>query len=136
VVGHYLAATGITGNRDRRCRDIIRYTAAWGSKKRAEMLKVDGGRLWSDLMTMGAIGATERGGSSRAALSDADRDARNLFVYWAKEAGLAITIDKLGNLFARREGADPAQHAIKLASWRLCVEMAPDHHRRQTGAAA
>jgi len=80
------------------------------------MLKVDGERLWSDLMTMGAIGATEHGGSSRAALSDADRDARNLFVYWAKEAGLAITIDKLGNLFARREGADPGLPPVMVGS--------------------
>jgi N-carbamoyl-L-amino-acid hydrolase len=80
------------------------------------MLKVDGERLWSDLMTMGAIGATPRGGSFRAALSDADRDARNLFVYWAKEAGLAITIDKLGNLFARREGSDPGLPPVMVGS--------------------
>lgn len=70
------------------------------------MLRIDGGRLWSDLMTMGAIGATARGGSFRMALSDADRDARNLFVHWAKEAGLAITIDKIGNIFARRAGIE------------------------------
>jgi N-carbamoyl-L-amino-acid hydrolase len=41
----------------------------------------------------------------RPALSDADRDARNLFVYWAHEAGLKVTIDRVGNIFARRDGA-------------------------------
>jgi N-carbamoyl-L-amino-acid hydrolase len=95
---------------------LFKLGGSLGNKKRAEMLKVDGERLWSDLMTMGAIGATERGGSSRAALSDADRDARNLFVYWAREAGLAITIDKLGNLFARREGADPGLPPVMVGS--------------------
>ena len=70
-------------------------------------VRIDGERLWSDLMTMAAIGATANGGSYRTALSDADRDGRNLFVHWAKEAGLTVTIDKIGNIFARREGQDP-----------------------------
>ncbi|MGM4916448.1 hypothetical protein [Tardiphaga sp. 813_E8_N1_3] len=69
-------------------------------------VKVDGDRLWSDIMTMAAIGATANGGSYRTSLSDADRDGRNLFVHWAKEAGLAVTVDKIGNIFARREGQD------------------------------
>ena len=70
------------------------------------MLKIDGQRLWSDLMTMAAIGATAQGGSYRPALSDADRDARNLFVHWAREAGLAVSVDRIGNIFARRDGTD------------------------------
>jgi N-carbamoyl-L-amino-acid hydrolase len=70
------------------------------------MLRVNGERLWSDLMTLGSIGATARGGSHRTALSDGDRDARNLFIHWAKEANLAITIDQIGNIFARRSGTD------------------------------
>ena len=49
--------------------------------------KIDSGRLWSDLMTMGAIGATDGGGSYRPALGDADREARGLFRFWAEEAG-------------------------------------------------
>ena len=70
------------------------------------MIRVDGERLWSDLMTMAAIGATANGGSYRTALSDADRDGRNLFVHWVKEAGMTVTIDKIGNIFARRSGMD------------------------------
>ena len=77
---------------------------------------VDGGALWRDLMTMGAIGATARGGSYRTALSDADRDARNLFVLWAKDANLSVTIDRIGNIFARREGSDPSQPPIMVGS--------------------
>lgn len=79
-------------------------------------LKVDGDRLWSDLMTMAAIGATVNGGSYRTSLSDADRDGRNLFVHWAKEAGLSITVDKIGNIFARREGQDPSLAPVMMGS--------------------
>jgi N-carbamoyl-L-amino-acid hydrolase len=69
---------------------------------------IDGARLWSDLMTIGTLGATPRGGSDRLALTDADRDARALFAHWCQEAGLALTVDAMGNMFARREGSDPA----------------------------
>lgn len=79
-------------------------------------LKVNGDRLWSDLMTMAAIGATANNGSYRTALSDADRDGRNLFVHWAKEAGLSVTVDKIGNIFARREGTDPSLAPVMMGS--------------------
>jgi N-carbamoyl-L-amino-acid hydrolase len=69
---------------------------------------VDAARLWSDLMTIGTIGALSRGGCDRLALTDADRDARSLFAYWCREAGLALSIDAMGNMFARREGTDPS----------------------------
>ncbi len=71
-------------------------------------MKIDGDRLWSDLMTLGAIGALPRGGCDRLALTDADSDGRNLFVHWCREADLAVTIDAIGNTFARREGSDPS----------------------------
>ncbi len=67
---------------------------------------IDAPRLWSDLMTLGAIGALQRGGCDRLALTDADRDGRGLFAHWCREAGLALTIDAMGNMFARREGRD------------------------------
>jgi N-carbamoyl-L-amino-acid hydrolase len=69
---------------------------------------IDAERLWSDLMTLAAIGALPRGGCDRLALTDADRDGRNLFVHWCSEAGLAVSIDAMGNIFARREGSDPS----------------------------
>jgi N-carbamoyl-L-amino-acid hydrolase len=69
---------------------------------------IDAQRLWSDLMTLGAIGALPAGGCDRLALTDADRDGRGLFAHWCREAGLALTIDAMGNMFARREGSDPS----------------------------
>ncbi len=75
-------------------------------------LAIDGGRLWSDLMTLGAIGGLPRGGCDRMALTDADRDGRNLFAHWCREAGLTLSIDAMGNMFARREGTDASLAAV------------------------
>jgi N-carbamoyl-L-amino-acid hydrolase len=55
-------------------------------------------------MEMAKIGATARGGSKRLALSDLDREGRDLFVRWCEEAGCAVTVDRMGNIFARRRG--------------------------------
>ena len=79
-------------------------------------MKIDGERLWSDLMTLGAIGALPRGGCDRLALSDADRDGRGLFAHWCHEAGLALTIDAMGNMFARREGTEPGLPPVMAGS--------------------
>lgn len=73
-------------------------------------------RLWADIMTMGAIGATQAGGSFRPAVSDADREGRNLFRFWAEEAGLTVSIDAIGNMFARREGTDAALAPLVIGS--------------------
>ena len=73
----------------------------------ARNLRIDGTRLWESLMEMAKIGATPKGGCCRLALTDLDREGRDLFVKWCKEAGCTIKIDKMGNIFARREGRNP-----------------------------
>lgn len=67
-------------------------------------LRINGDRLWDSLMQMAQIGATEKGGVSRLALSEEDRLGRDLFVRWAQEAGCSIRVDAMGNIFARRSG--------------------------------
>ncbi len=69
-------------------------------------LRANTDRLWDSLMQMAKIGATEKGGVCRLALTDLDKEARDLFVKWCKEAGCTIKIDKMGNVFARRSGKD------------------------------
>lgn len=69
-------------------------------------LRVNSERLWKSLMDMAKIGATEKGGVCRLALTDLDKQARDLFVKWCTEAGCTIKIDKIGNVFARRAGKD------------------------------
>ncbi|MGI4719644.1 MAG: Zn-dependent hydrolase [Janthinobacterium lividum] len=70
--------------------------------------RIDGERLWRSLMDLAAIGATEKGGVKRLALTDLDRQGRDLVVHWGREAGLAVTVDQIGNVFMRREGRNPA----------------------------
>jgi N-carbamoyl-L-amino-acid hydrolase len=70
-------------------------------------LKVNGERLWASLMELAEIGATAKGGVCRLAASDLDGDARRLFIRWCEEAGCAVSIDRIGNIFARRPGRNP-----------------------------
>jgi N-carbamoyl-L-amino-acid hydrolase len=72
----------------------------------ATNLRINADRLWDSLMEMAKIGATEKGGVCRLALTDLDKQARDLFCQWAKDAGCTIKIDKMGNIFARRAGKD------------------------------
>jgi N-carbamoyl-L-amino-acid hydrolase len=70
------------------------------------MLTVDAQRLWSSLMELARIGATAKGGVRRLALSEEDRRGRDCFVGWCRDAGLAVEVDAIGNIFARRAGSD------------------------------
>lgn len=69
-------------------------------------MNVKGDRLWESLMEMAKIGATEKGGCCRLALTDLDRDGRDLFSEWCKDAGCTLKVDKMGNIFARRAGTN------------------------------
>ena len=69
-------------------------------------LGINGDRLWDSLMEMAKIGATEKGGNCRLALTDLDREGRDLFVRWCEEAGCTVKVDRMGNIFARRPGRD------------------------------
>ena len=69
-------------------------------------LRVNGERLWDSLMEMAQFGATAKGGCCRFALSGEDKEGRDLFVAWCRDAGCHVTIDRMGNIFARRPGGD------------------------------
>jgi N-carbamoyl-L-amino-acid hydrolase len=71
-------------------------------------LRINGERLWASLMELAQIGATPKGGVCRLTLTDLDRQGRDLVLKWAREAGLAVTIDKIGNGFMRRAGRNNA----------------------------
>ncbi len=55
---------------------------------------------------MARVGATKGGGVHRLTLTDADKQARDLFAAWAEDAGLDLRIDEMGNMFARRSGRE------------------------------
>jgi beta-ureidopropionase / N-carbamoyl-L-amino-acid hydrolase len=67
-------------------------------------LRVNGERLWRSLMELARIGATAKGGVKRLALTELDRQGRDRFVGWAREAAMETRVDPIGNLFARRAG--------------------------------
>jgi beta-ureidopropionase / N-carbamoyl-L-amino-acid hydrolase len=70
-------------------------------------LRINAERLWDSLMQMAKIGATPKGGVKRLTLTDLDRQARDLFVTWCKQAGLSVSVDGVGNIFARRRAREP-----------------------------
>jgi beta-ureidopropionase / N-carbamoyl-L-amino-acid hydrolase len=79
-------------------------------------LRIDGDRLWAALMDMAKIGATPKGGVCRLALTDLDRQSRDLLIAWAKAIGCTATIDRVGNVFVRREGTRPELPAVATGS--------------------
>ena len=81
-----------------------------------QALRIDARRLWDTMMTMGEIGATPAGGSRRLALSDEDRRARDRFCAWMREADCTITVDQMGNIFARRRGRSEAAPPVMVGS--------------------
>jgi N-carbamoyl-L-amino-acid hydrolase len=79
-------------------------------------LRVNGSRLWDSLMELAQIGATPKGGVCRLTLTDLDRQGRDLVTRWAREAGMTVTIDKIGNGFMRRPGRDNSLPPIMTGS--------------------
>ncbi len=81
-----------------------------------QQLRINGDRLWQSLMELARIGATPKGGVKRLTLTDTDREARELFARWAREAGLEVEVDAIGNMFARRAGRDPSLPPVAMGS--------------------
>ena len=83
-------------------------------------LRVDGDRLWQRLEALGEIGAVhgpngERG-CARLALTDVDRDGRDLVVSWMRDLDMDIAIDAIGNVVATRAGSDPNATSVMVGS--------------------
>src|SRR4030081_2357 len=79
-------------------------------------IRIDAERLWKSLMDLARIGATPKGGVRRITLTQADRQGRDQFVRWAREAALEVRWDAIGNIFARRPRAHPAGAPVMIGS--------------------
>ncbi len=86
------------------------------STKAGKPISIDGERLWKSLMELAQIGKTDKGGVCRLALTDLDKQGRDLVTGWAREAGMTITVDKIGNVFMRRKGKNDALPPIMCGS--------------------
>ncbi|MDB5374517.1 MAG: allantoate amidohydrolase [Belnapia sp.] len=82
----------------------------------ASNLPLSGNRLWDSLMEMAKIGGTAKGGSNRQTLTDLDAEGRALFQRWGEACGLALSVDRLGNMVFRREGRDPSRAPVAIGS--------------------
>jgi len=69
-------------------------------------LTVNADRLHASVADLARIGATPAGGVTRLALSDEDRQARDLLGTWLRDAGLEPKIDDVGNISAIRPGRE------------------------------
>ena len=83
-------------------------------------LRIDIDRLVARIVALGEIGAVhgpngERG-CARLALTDADREGRDLVVTWMRDLGLRVEIDRVGNVFATRDGNDPSLAPVMTGS--------------------
>lgn len=79
-------------------------------------LSINADRLWHTLMEMAKVGPGVAGGSCRLALTDEDKAGRDLFSRWCLEAGYTLSVDQVGNLFARRAGQDDSLPPVVMGS--------------------
>jgi len=78
-------------------------------------MRIDRKRLETTIEELGRVGATERGGLTRLALSDEDKRGRDLMMAWMREAGLRVTVDQMGNIFGERAG-EPGRPPVMMGS--------------------
>ena len=71
-------------------------------------MRINRKRLEESMEALGRVGATAKGGLNRVALTDDDRRGRDLLVEWMRQAGLAVTVDQMGNIIGQRAGSDGA----------------------------
>lgn len=76
------------------------------------LLKVNRERLLETIKISSSIGSSAHGGLHRLALSEADKNMRDIFVDWLKAEGLAVRIDDFGNIYGRRKGKRITVHPL------------------------
>ena len=80
-------------------------------------LRVNRDRLISSIREMGAVGFDpQTGGRTRLALTDSDKEGRDLLCRWMREEDLDVKIDPLGNIFGVRDGSDPSELPVMMGS--------------------
>lgn len=80
------------------------------------MIDLSKERLVADMETQAEIGGTDDGGLDRVTLSADDGAARDWFRDRMEDAGLAVRVDEMGNMFGRRTGSDPDAAPVLVGS--------------------
>src|SRR5262245_65682618 len=63
-----------------------------------EALRISMPRLRSRLDALAEIGPIDGGGSCRLALTDDDKQGRDLVAMWMRDLGLRVLVDEVGNV--------------------------------------
>ncbi|ESP87029.1 Zn-dependent hydrolase [Candidatus Halobonum tyrrellensis] len=79
-------------------------------------IEADRERFVATMREQAEIGGTEDGGLHRLTLSEEDERVRDWFAEQAEAAGLDVTVDEFGNMFAYREGTDPDAGTVLVGS--------------------
>jgi N-carbamoyl-L-amino-acid hydrolase len=79
-------------------------------------LQINPQRLWDTLMQTAQIGGTAKGGICRLTLTDLDRQVRDWFKAQCEALGCTVTVDEVGNMFARRPGRNDSLPPIAMGS--------------------
>jgi N-carbamoyl-L-amino-acid hydrolase len=86
----------------------------------AAELRVDIDRLLGRIAALGEIGRIDgphgEWGNARLALTDADKDGRDLVVSWMRDLGMEVAIDSIGNVVATRHGSDRSLAPVMVGS--------------------
>jgi N-carbamoyl-L-amino-acid hydrolase len=78
--------------------------------------RIDIDRFWRTIERSAEIGQGRPGGLSRLALTDSDKEMREQFIAWCRDANLAVSIDAAGNIAARRAGRNDALPSVVIGS--------------------
>jgi len=79
-------------------------------------LQINSQRLWDTQMEPAKIEANSKGGIYRLTLTDLDRQVRDWFKARCEALGCTVTVDEVGNMFARRAGKNDKLAPIAMGS--------------------
>ncbi len=94
------------------------FGGAWPGPARGQepVLRANARRMEERIQRLAEFGKDPRGGVSRLAFSEADLQGRHYIISLMREVGLAVRIDRAGNIIGRREGLDPGLPPIMFGS--------------------
>ena len=78
--------------------------------------EISADRLWTRLSELAKVGRSNAGGVTRLSFTKEERAAKDLVVYYMREADLEVREDTAGNLIGRREGNDPEASIVLTGS--------------------
>jgi len=90
--------------------------SATGDRCAAQLAGLSRDRLFGTLEAASRIGRWREIGVRRLALDDADRAMRDAFCGWCADSGLDVGVDRVGNVFARRDGTEDAEPPVMIGS--------------------